>query len=446
MRFTRREFLTSAAAIGLAAPHLRSAAAGVDDSLIGACVVSSDSCDSAPADALVEFISVQAQVDRRHPAWNRPEWRPLLGGLGVRYLRSNLAGERARDHMRALNAQYGIRACALVTAIRDDGSFDFTRAEGIVDFMRDEIGPDVIRAFEGPNEYTKNHKTGDWAGRLRDYQEFLYRRVKDDPRLKATPVLAPTIWRRQVADYRAIAALGNFCDHGNLHLYSGGRRPSRFGTGWNEQPIERAIDDARLVAPGKPLCITETGFRTAASQPSSADLPPDVAAKYTLRNITGMFLRRRDVAWMNIFALMDYSPGRDYGLIDLDLTPRPAYFALRNLIRIVADPGASILPDNLLPFRLYAEDTPHLRSLVLHKRDGRLLLLLWRDEDSYDRNTRMVARVLPQPAMLDFGGRQIGSLRLYMPSLSDMPLEERSAIISAGLQISDDLLIAEIIS
>ena len=439
MTFTRREILKTTAATGLAGLFMPRTTHAEQN---GACVLSSEDCASAHADALVEFISVQAQVNRGNPVWDRPEWRPLLGALGVRYIRGNLAGKRARDHMRALNAQYGIRAGTLVTSIRDDGSFDFDKAAAIVDFMREKIGPGVIRAFEGPNEYTKNHKTGDWAGRLRDYQEFLFQRIRNDPALKAIPLLAPTIWRREVEDYRAIVPLGRFCDHGNLHLYSGGRRPSRFGSEGKEASIDRAIDDAQLVAPDKRICITETGFRTAGSRSTAWDLPPEVVAKYTLRNIAEMFLRRRDVAWMNIYTLMDYSTGSDYGLLDAELTPRPVYFALRNLIRIAADPGQAITVDDRIPFRLHA-DSPQLRSLALHKHDGRRLLLLWHDADSYDRRTRKPVRITPQAAMVDFGDRRIGSLRLYMPTRSDMPMEERSGITSARLQVSDDLLIAE---
>lgn len=441
MTFTRRGILKTAAATGLAGLFMPSAARAGEDGA-GACVLSSVDCHGAHADALVEFISVQAQVNRGNPVWNRPQWRPLLGALGVRYIRGNLAGKRARDHMLALNAQYGIRACALVTSVRRDGSFDFDKAAAIVDFMRDEIGPGAIRAFEGPNEYTKNHKSDGWAGRLRDYQEFLFRRIRNDPSLKTIPLLAPTIWQRKLEDYRAIAPLGRFCDHGNLHLYSGGRRPSLFGWEGKDESVDRAIDDARGVAPDRRICVSETGFRTAGIRPTAWDLPPEVVAKYTLRNITGMFLRRRDVAWMNIYTLMDYSAGSDYGLLDTDLTPRPAYFALRNLIRIVADPGPAIQADERIAFRLLA-GSPALRSLALHKRDGRSLLLLWCDADSYDRRARNPVRIAPQPATVDFGGRRIGSLRLYMPTRSGMPVEERSGITSAGLQVTDDLLIAE---
>lgn len=441
MTLTRREILKAAATAGFAGPFMPPVTRAGNNAA-GACVLSSMDCRSAHADALVEFISVQAQVNRDHPVWDRPQWRPLLGELGVRYIRSNLAGRRARDHMHALNAQYGIRACALVTSIEDDGSFDFEKAAAIIDFMRDEIGQGAIRAFEGPNEYTKNYKTGDWAGRLRDYQEFLFRRVRNDRLLKAIPVLAPTIWRRRVEDYRAIASLGRFCDYGNLHLYSGGRRPSLFAAEGREEPVDQAIDDAQLVAPGKQICITETGFRTAGAKPTASDLPPDVIAKYTLRNIAEMFLRRNDVAWMNIYTLMDYSTGSDYGLLALDLTPRPAYFALRNLIRIVADPGQAMTVDDRIAFRLHA-DSRQLRSLVLDKRDGRSLLLLWCDEDSYDRRTSKPVRSAPRPAMVDFDDRRIGSLRLYMPTRSDMPVEERSGIASARLQVSDDLMIVE---
>ncbi len=433
---TRRCLIGVALSGGLAAPvvHSTSAlpAAGEGVELDG----------SVHSDDLVEFISVQAQINRSHPAWNRKDWRQLLGQLGIRYIRCNLANTRARDHIAALHQEYGIRACGLVTSINPDGSFDLAKTKEIIGFMRDEIGAEKIKAVEGPNEYTHHYKSDGWENRLRDYQEFIFNAFRSDAALKSLPVLAPTIWRRATDDYRKMAILGDYCDYGNLHLYSGGRRPSRFGRGVSDETMDTAIDEARLVTPNKPICVTETGFRVDDGRASSADLPVDVSAKYTVRNVAELFLRRDRVAWSNIYTLMDYSEDSDYGLVDLDRTPRKAFGALRNLISIVNDPGQAIAAD--LPCRLHAS-SPDVRWITLHKSDGRRLVLLWCDVDSFDRRSRQTLDNRPQSAILDFGDRTIGTALIHVPTVSDRPVKEYRAVASLELEVPDDVLVAELV-
>lgn len=433
---TRRNFLRTILATGLAPPFVRASAALSAGGEVGAFGSSTHS------DELVDFISVQAQMNRGHPVWSRQGWRPLLGELGIRHVRSNLASKRARDHLSILHAEYGIRACGMVTSIEDDGSFDFGKTKEIIAFMRDEIGPEKIRAIEGPNEYTRRYKSPGWPNRLRDYQEFIFGTIKSDPMLKTLPVLAPTIWRRVVEDYRAVSVLGSFCDYGNLHLYSGGRRPSRFERYGKDEAVDLAISDAQIATPGKRICITETGFRITDESPTASNLPPAIAAKYTLRNVAELFIRRENVAWMSLYTLMDYSGDSDYGIVSKDLRPRHPYVALRNFISIVADPGPARSGQDEIAYQLHAS-SPDIRWARFHKRDGRQLLILWRDVDSYDRATRRVVEHRPQPAFLDFGDRKIDFLRVHAPTLSDTPVEEHKAITSIELQVPDDVLIVE---
>ena len=396
------------------------------------------------ADSLVDFIAVQTQLNWRHTVWDQSTWRPLLGDLGIRYVRSHFGSPIARDHLVALNDSYGIKACATMKAINDDGTFKLDATLEDLAFLRDEVGSDRIFSIEGPNEYTSKHKHGDWAGRLTEYQKFLYEKVKADKALAAHDVLAPTIWQRKIEDYEALSQLSAYADCGNLHLYNGGRRPGIFNRDGSEQPIDQAIEDAQLVTPGKPICVTETGFQVAdEAEPTHWALPPDIVAEYTLRNLAELFLRRDRVKWVSVYALIDNREEYDFGLLRSDLTPRPAYFALRNLIGLCADPGPAFEPDALSCEIL--TNGSGLGWFLLQKRDRRFVLALWQIASSYDRLRAEAITNSPQPLGLDFGDRKIESLRLFTPGLTDLAQKELKGVKSAEIQVPGQMLMLEIV-
>jgi hypothetical protein len=398
---------------------------------------------SAPADSFVEFISVQTHLNWYNTVWDQAAWRPLLGGLGVRYTRSSVGNRLARDHLHALYQDYDIRSTALFNTINKDGSFKLDTTLETLAFMREEIGPEKIHAVEGPNEYTHKYKSEGWAERLIEYQKFLHDAVKSDAALNGAPVVAPTIWKRNLDEYNAIRGIDPYADFGNLHLYNGGRKPSMFDRDKADVPIDAAIRDAQIVTPGKPVCITETGFNVAdgASPPKWA-VPPEVAAKYTLRNLAELFLRRHLVKSANIYSLIDDEhENNHFGLLDTNLTPRPAYWALRNLVSLLSDPGLNFASEPLT-CQIKTDDA-NLRSLVLQKRDKRFMLMLWLDVDSYDRRTAAAIDVPPCQVTVDFGW-SVASLKAHTPTLADAKPKELTAVSSVTLAVPDHLMLVEI--
>jgi hypothetical protein len=399
---------------------------------------------SAPADQFVDFISVQTHLNRRNTVWDQPTWRPLLGDLGIRYTRSALGGKLALEHVHALFADYGIRSSATFNAINDDGSFDLDKSNDVLAFLRDKVGAEKIYAIEGPNEYTHKYKTGDWAGRMKAYQEFLWTSVKSDSELKNIDVLAPTIWKRIIEDYEAISNMGAYADYGNLHLYNAGRKPSLFNRNGSETPVDLAIREAQIVIPGKPVCITETGFNVAeGAAPTKWTVPADVAAKYTLRNLVELFLRRDIVKRVNIYSLIDDEHKDDhFGLFDADLKPRPAYSALRRLIGLLKDPGPAFSAGPLTC--QFNTNDPDARSLLLQKRDGRYFLLMWLDAWSYDRKTASATDIAPAPVSLEFG-TTVKSVKIHAPTLSSDVQQELTNVSNMGLDVPDHVVVAEIV-
>ncbi len=443
---TRRRFLQqlALAAASPIAPRLVTSAfasSGPDASVAAAHL----QIAAAPADSLVEFVSVQTHMNWGGTVWEGEAWRPLLGDLGVRYTRSILTTRLARDHIVALHRDFGIRSSSTFNVINKDGTFDLTKTLDALAYLRDQVGVERIYAVEGPNEYTHKYKSGDWSQRLRDYQAFLYGSVKSDPQLSKTDVLAPTIWKRIVEDYLAIGDINDRADYGNLHLYNGGRNPSLFNRDESDESIDLAIADAQVMTPGKRICITETGFNVADEiNLTRWTVPAEVAAKYTLRNVAELFARRDRIKQVNIYALIDSAHTDDhYGLVDVNLTPRPAYYALRNLLRLVADPGPEFEPD-FLAWHMEPED-PTVRSIQLQKRDGRFMLLLWQDVESYSRAATTAIEVPPVAVAIDFGGKRIASLTQYTPTLSASAVQTKVGVTNVSLSVPDHLQVLEIV-
>ena len=86
-----------------------------------------------------------------------------------------------------------------------------------------------------------------------------------------------------------------------------------------------------------------------------------------------------------IYELADQGPDpvreQNFGLLRYDMTEKPAYSAVKNLIDLLEEPGANFTPTSLA-FTLTAPSTVH--NTLLQKSDGRYLMLLWNEVLSYD--------------------------------------------------------------
>jgi hypothetical protein len=93
----------------------------------------------------------------------------------------------------------------------------------------------------------------------------------------------------------------------------------------------------------------------------------------------------------------------NFGLLRNDLSPKPAYMAVQNLIAILREPGANFMPDSLdyvLTVRPVGEytHTEFVHRLLLEKSNGDFYLLLWH-EISDDDTTNRPPREIDPPDM-----------------------------------------------
>jgi hypothetical protein len=235
--------------------------------------------------------------------------------------------------------------------------------------------PGAVHAIEGPNEIN-NHTTFSFAG-LTDkhgaataYQAALYAAVKASPTLKALPVLGFT-------DYPATPGPG---DMANFHSYPDGR-------GAPGARLAQDADEARAVAPGKPIVDTEFGYYT---QPMRGALSPRGQARLILAGLLDNTLQ--GVRETYLYQLLDAYPDpraqdseKHYGLFDIKDRPKASAQMLRRLMDLLHDKAPDAHTFALRPEGLAIQGLPATaRTLVIEKANGETLIAIWDETPVWD--------------------------------------------------------------
>ncbi|MDQ5807701.1 MAG: hypothetical protein M3320_03400, partial [Actinomycetota bacterium] len=343
--------------------------------------------EPASAAAFRDSVGVNTHVNYFDTAYARwPEIVQKLDELGVDHLRDgayNPAG------WTAWNERY--RGAVLLAASRGK-RFTFVmgapgwRAGSLPELLDVVAGPlrPATEALEGPNEFDLESGLLDWASPLRSYVADLRAGASADPRLAGLPIVGPSLVRRSSRD--ALGDVAAHADHGNLHAYAGGRPPSQAKLAdewWLAQKVTGTL----------PPWVTEAGFHDAhnatTGQPA---VPEDVAAAYTLRTLLEHF--RFGVPRTYLYELVDQKPdpaGTDpeqhFGLLRNDLSEKPAFSALRNLLAVLGRPAA---PGELEPVDITLDgDLDGLAALLLQEPGGRYRLVVWNTASLWDTQQRV---------------------------------------------------------
>jgi hypothetical protein len=338
-----------------------------------------------------------------------------LQELGVRRVADSLCPtcDYQLDHLQRL-AQVGIKSSL---AIGGWNAGPNAISDGLA-AVKSRLGGSAV-ALSGLNE---PDLTGDpaWVSKTRDYTRELYMRAKADPALAHLPVIGPSlVYRESRAE---LGDLSGFVDRGNLHPYSGGR-----------PPLFNLADERQMmsaVSGSKPLVITEVGYHTDMTETGPHRPASEQAvAAYTPRLVLEAF--RSGIERTHIFQLADFwseaqAAQRNYptwqnsfGLLRWDLTPKPSFVALRNLMRVVdADSGPVSAPGSLR--YAIAGAGSDVRSLLLRSADGSFRLALWRDVSVWNRDTYQ--DIAPAPDHVDVVlGQPIAQVQRFDPTAGDAP-------------------------
>lgn len=397
-----------------------------------------------------DAIGICTHPNWRERLWGNTDWESAFLETGVRNTRGKIGNGRlglaALSDLQKLFKE-GVKICATVA----DSKLDRQATLANVEFLADQVGSRNLSGIESANEYNKpGSRPPHWAAELRQFQQWLHQTVRANPKLAGVPLVAPSIWGRLTEDYAALGNLEPYVDRGNLHYYTGGRRPTRAGRprrgneggGLDDYGLQDAVQDARTLAPGAPLWITEYGFPVAGPGLPLARgfITEEAAAKYLLRGLFDAF--RAGAEKIFIYTLMDdahRSPPRYHGLMDARLRRRPAFNAVKNLMTLFHG-GSDPSPGKLE----FAFDTSSSVKHQLFSKDSRTFLLAaHQDVDSYDRLMKSDTKVASVPATLILA-RPAARIAHFTPTFS---VDAQTSVRNSGrleFPVGDHVSIVEI--
>lgn len=211
------------------------------------------------------------------------------------------------------------------------------------------------------------------------------------------PLLGPSF--TQQSSYVTAGILSSEMTLNNLHIYFGGRNPGNSGWGVGLDPEGNAygsfawwLDQAAIDAPGVPSLITETGYLAYPSTTAPYTVPESVEASYIPRTL--LLAYNLGFQKTYLYELLDEVSSPGYGLLHSDLTPKPAFTALQNLLSLLNDSAGSSFTPGSLQYSMSGA-VPALNHLLLQKQDGSFWLVLWLEEPSWDPVTATPISVTP---------------------------------------------------
>jgi hypothetical protein len=354
---------------------------------------------AAQADSFVDSVGVATHLAYVNTAY--AQWSTVLSKLqamGVRHLRDGFSNwpswaQYFGEHQ-AL-ASLGIKTTYVVP-------LDLTTTPQILESFASQVRD--MEAIEPPNECdaVPNCGGGGLLG-VSNVISFL-------PTLQAAgqnlnvPVLGPSFTRAEA--YAAAGNIASQISYNNLHVYFGGRNPGTIGWGGGDAQGNSYgsfawwIDQANLDAPNVPDIITESGYVAFPQTVFPYTIPESVEASYTPRTFLLAF--NHGIKRTYAYELVDEITSPGYGLLRDDLSEKPAFTAVKNLMSTLSDPGAGFSTGKLGYFVGGADST--LAHTLLQKRDGSFWLVLWLEQSSYDETTNTPTPVTPQNVTLQVNG------------------------------------------
>lgn len=387
-------------------------------------------------DRFVDSIGVNVHTSYTDtPYANQQEVRSALRDLGILHVRDGIVSNR-EDQYRALRdlARQRIQVNLIMGDPR--GRFGTGSVEEQVATLKRRL-EGVAHTVEGPNEYDGSGDPA-WPRTLRSYQMRLHGLLKGASALARLPLVAPSLV--DTSGWRRLGDLRSWLDFGNIHHYPGGRPPAT-------SDIEGQL---RLIRPGSgsaPVFVTETGYHNAVNAPvdQHAGVSERAAAIYLPVLLLEHF--RLGIRRTFLYELVDErrEPGRrdpeqHFGLLRHDLSRKPAFQSIRNLIALAGE--AKSVEPSALPFSI--RSGAPVRHLLLQDPDGSFRVALWRSGLAV-WSPRAKVELRPPPVAVQLQLEQIAErVRLYSPLRSTRPLRSWNRVDSLRLGLGAEPLVLEV--
>lgn len=387
-----------------------------------------------PADALADSVGVNVHFDYEGTPYQTQfaAVKQRLLELGVRHVRDVLSDHRP-DQVQSLNslAAAGVGSDLVLS----DPAYPESVLEKEVVILHGLSG---VEAVEGPNEYGLGSE--ERKAKLRAYQQHLYETIKGDPALAALPVLGPSLVGKAWEELGDVSA---FLDAGNIHVYPEGNQP--------QNRLQVVIERAATNSGAKPLWATETGYTNAlnwtpAGAGENKPISEAAAGVYYPRLLLEYFAH--GLVRTYPYELLDDAPDpelddreKDFGLLRNDLSPKPAFTAVGNLLHLLADPGPDFAAGSL-DYSLLDSGT-QLHSQLLEKRDGTFYLALWRWKAIWNPDEKKELTVAPEPVQVQLA-QPTGAYAVYEPAVSAEPVASGAPTSSVTVPVGAGATVLEL--
>ena len=387
---------------------ITAASSTIAETILAAKSAVTDRVQAQGSDSFVESMGINTKFGfcSGRLCDNYPEVKTLLAELGIRYIRDIPYPEPWRIRT-DLYEDLGIRMLVGVERSRNK-PLDLKTIPEQLDVIKS--WGKMIVGISGVNEYDlpeaqsceetencdPNWSEKSWAGIYRQFQEKLYKLVKADPELNHLPVVIGPMAR--LDNLEELDDLSSICDKGNDHSYPGtlGKPSQESGQGTKDtlRSMDEVVAKVQQVCPNKKLWITETGYKEATGgEPNTRLVTRQAKAKYLPRIYANYYLQG-DIEKTFLFELLSANQTRptEFGIIDPDLQPSPAYYAIKNMIALLEEATwnkstqswqYTDFEPSSLKYTLKGNNTD-IKHLLLQKSNGTFYLLIWQEVYVYD--------------------------------------------------------------
>jgi len=386
---------------------------------------------AAPSDSFVNSIGVAMHITYSNTpygtAW--PTVKARLLELGVRHIRD---GGWNSDYYAKVNdlAANGIKVLQVTDPrqVTAQQAYQLTKANLL----------NAVEAVEGPNEYDASGDAN-WTTTLTNYLRDRYNYFRSDPATAGISLVGTAFigWTAttQIGDVSA------WVDRSNEHPLR--YFPPDTPTNQTNQNIEKETYYRGTPYGHKPMWASETGYPTCATGDGISEL---AQAKYMPRTYLRWWQAGVERTYVYEFldehATVDPSCETRYGILRNDLSPKPAFTAIKNLIAVLADPGAGFAAGRLA-FTLTG-DLTNVRTGLFQKRNGTFYLVLVQAVSVYNvYGTKADITNAPRNLTLTFPAA-VSQVRVFTPRLSANPGASYTSATSVGLAVPDELMVVEI--
>jgi len=264
-----------------------------------------------------------------------------------------------------------------------------------------------IKAFEVCNECDGGG--GDWVSVLKNKQSQVRNLMQANPAVFGNvKLLSPSLLSGENA--QKLGSLSSMLDIASLHeSVCGGNPGDTVGTGGNfswaggfpYQTMDFSLAWQKTVSGSKPVWVTEWGYNDS-PPPHDCAIPDSYIAAYEPRSVFEWALRGMSRMYVYQFADQPNDPQfGNQGLVFANGTPKPQYFALKNLVRLFNDPGPSFSP---APVPVVIDARSMVHHYLTRKRDGTVMLAVWREALDYHFQRYAPANLPAEPASVHIGG------------------------------------------